>query len=132
MKVLGFYSELWPSVSEPSEGSIRAFVGDSPQPNEKDVAAYLRGGYTLFASMGVADDVLGSGEGILGGSSLFTDGEWVWRGDLWFYVSNYHLRLPDEFTSKVRALGYAVPSVEQQRLAVLTDEIQALRAGKRK
>ncbi|MFF4159449.1 hypothetical protein [Streptomyces sp. NPDC001678] len=131
MKVLGFYSELWPSSSE-WDGGIRDFVTDAPQPNEQDVAAYLRGGHTLFASMGVVDDVLGSGEGIVGGSSLFTDGEWVWRGDLWFYATTYHLRLPEEFTSKIHAAGYAVPPVAQERLMELTDEVLVLRSRGRK
>ncbi|MEU4930770.1 hypothetical protein AB0G54_30435 [Streptomyces yokosukanensis] len=131
MKVLGFYSELCSSSPE-ATNSIRSFVADAPQPNESGIASYLRSGHTLFASMGIVDDVLGSGENIMGGGSLFTDGEWVWRGDLWFYVSRHHVALPDEFRAKVESLGFAVPSVEQERLLVLTDELQTLRAGKRK
>ncbi|GHC74446.1 hypothetical protein [Streptomyces cinnamoneus] len=126
MKALGFYRELWPSSSD-WDGNIGDFVSNSPQPNEQEVAAYLRNGHALFASMGVVDDVLGSGESIVGGSSLFTDGDWVWRGDLWFYVVTYHLLLPDEFTSKIRASGYSMPSVEQDRLVELTDAVQSLR-----
>lgn len=131
MKVLGFYSELWPSSPEATD-SIRSFVAASPQPDEREVASYLRSGHVLFASMGVVDDVLGSGENIMGGGSLLTDGDWVWRGDLWFYVSRHHVTLPDDFRAKTSSLGYVIPSVEQERLAVLTDEVQALRAGRQK
>ncbi|MYR89603.1 hypothetical protein GTY41_33000 [Streptomyces sp. SID685] len=131
MKVLGFYSELWPSSPE-AASSIRSFVADTAQPNESEIASYLRNGHVLFASMGVVDDVLGSGENIMGGGSLYTDGEWVWRGDLWFYVSRHHVVLPDDFRSKAESLDYAVPSVEQERLMTLTDELQALRSGHRK
>ncbi|WP_369391996.1 hypothetical protein AB5J72_33720 [Streptomyces sp. CG1] len=131
MKVLGFYSELWSSSPE-ATSSIRSFVAGAPQPNESEIASYLRSGHMLFASMGVVDDVLGSGEDIMGGGSLFTDGEWVWRGDLWFYVSRHHVVLPDDFRAKAESLGYVVPSVEQERLMALTDELQTLRSGKRK
>ncbi|MEU3422759.1 hypothetical protein AB0F39_30130 [Streptomyces murinus] len=131
MKVLGFYSELWPSSPE-ATSSIRSFVADTAQPNESKIASYLRNGHMLFASMGVVDDVLGSDENIMGGGSLYTDGEWIWRGDLWFYVSRHHVVLPDDFRSKAESLDYAVPSVEQERLMTLTDELQALRSGHRK
>lgn len=124
MQILGCCSELWPSSPE-ATSSIRSFVAGVPQPNESEIASYLRSGHVLFASMGVVDDVLGSGENIMGGGSLFTDGEWVWRGDLWFYVSRYHVVLPDDFRAKVDSLGYDVPSVEQERLMALTDELQA-------
>ncbi|MEU8972642.1 hypothetical protein AB0D11_25795 [Streptomyces monashensis] len=124
MQILGCCSELWPSGPE-ATSSIRSFVAGVPQPNESEIASYLRSGHVLFASMGVVDDVLGSGENIMGGGSLFTDGEWVWRGDLWFYVSRYHVVLPDDFRAKVDSLGYDVPSVEQERLMALTDELQA-------
>jgi hypothetical protein len=82
--------------------------------------------------MGVVDDVLGSGESIMGGGSLLTDGEWVWRGDLSFYVYQHHVVLPDEFRGKAESTGYTVPPVEQERLMLLTDEVQALRSGKQK
>ncbi|MEW2580398.1 hypothetical protein [Streptomyces syringium] len=129
MKVLGFHEETWPATPG-SVGSIRDAVTDAPGPDEREIAAYLRGGHVLFASMGVVDDVLGSGESIVGGGSLFTDGEWVWRGDLWFYVTTYHLALPDEFVTRARAAGFQVPAVGRERLMELTDAVLALRSTK--
>ncbi|MEU1672286.1 hypothetical protein ABZ752_09665 [Streptomyces roseifaciens] len=127
MKVLGFHEETWPATPG-SVGSIRDVVTDAPSPDEQRIAVYLQGGHVLFASMGVVDDVLGSGENIVGGSSLFTDGEWVWRGDLSFYVTTYHLALPDEFVGRARTAGFEVPAVGQQRLMELTDAVRALRS----
>jgi hypothetical protein len=40
--------------------------------------------------------------------------------------------LPDDLRVKANSLGYVVPSIEQERLAVPTDEVQALRAGGQK
>ncbi|MEU8548678.1 hypothetical protein AB0C81_17085 [Streptomyces roseoverticillatus] len=128
MKVLGFHEETWPATPG-SMGSIRDAVTDAPGPDEQEIAAYLRGGHVLFASMGVVDDVLGSGESIIAGGSLFTDGEWVWRGDLSFYVTTYHLALPDEFVGRARAAGFQVPAVGQERLMELTDAVQKLRSA---
>nr|BFD81632.1 hypothetical protein StreXyl84_10330 [Streptomyces sp. Xyl84] len=131
MKVLGFYRELWPSCSQATD-SIRSFVADVPQANEGEIASYLRGGHILFSSMGVVDDVLGSGASIIGGGSLLTDGEWVWRGDLSFYARRHHVVLPDEFRANAETTGYIVPPVEQERLVVLTDEVQELRSCKQR
>jgi hypothetical protein len=129
LKVLGLYSELWPSSPEATD-SIHSFVAAAPQPNESEISSYLRNGHILFASMDVVDDALGSGKEVVGGGSLLTDGEWIWRGDLWFYVSRHHVLLPDDFHVKAASLGYVIPSVEQKHLKVLTDEVQALRADR--
>ncbi|QKV91691.1 hypothetical protein HUT19_07955 [Streptomyces sp. NA02950] len=126
MKILGFYSELWPSRAGVPEGSIGNYASDVPVADEERLVSYLKDGDLLFAAMGAEKDVLGSGEYILGAGSLFTDGEWVWRGDLWFYLSTYHVRLPESFVSKVRSLNYMVPNVSEERALVLTDEVESL------
>ncbi|MEU5239999.1 hypothetical protein ACH4UR_33180 [Streptomyces lydicus] len=82
---------------------------------------YFRDGEELFSAMGTVGDVLGSNERILGGDSVFTDGEWVWRGDLWFYLSRYHVRLPDGLPTRVREQGYTLPVVDEARLISLSD-----------
>ncbi|GAA2713105.1 MULTISPECIES: hypothetical protein [Streptomyces] len=89
------------------------------QSDSAELADYLRAGHVLFASMGGVEDVLGSGEFVLGGGSLLTDGEWVWRGVLWFYVERYRFPLPEAFVAQVRAAGYRVPAVDAERLRVL-------------
>lgn len=130
MKLLGCYSEFWPSHPEAVD-SVRSSLAAAARADEGGIVAYLLGGHMLFASMGAVEDVLGSGEHVLGGGSLLTDGEWVWRGDLWFYVSRHHVVLPDQFRAKAQVLGYTAPSVERDRLAALTDELWAVQAGER-
>ncbi|MEE1930954.1 hypothetical protein V1J52_22710 [Streptomyces sp. TRM 70351] len=68
-------------------------------------------------------DVLGSGRYVIGGDSIVTDGEWVWRRDLGFYVRRYHVRLPEEFLNRVRSFGYTVPLVDDERLKEITFEV---------
>ncbi|MEV4433419.1 hypothetical protein [Streptomyces sp. NPDC049585] len=108
--------EFWPGVGE-------------SQPDSAELAGYLRAGHVLFASMGCVEDVLGSGESVLGGGSLLTDGEWVWPGVLAFYVDRYRFPLPEAFVVHVRAAGYRVPVVAGERLAELTEGVRSGPSG---
>ncbi|MFD0884583.1 hypothetical protein ACFQ08_08455 [Streptosporangium algeriense] len=126
MRILGFYEELWPARAEGSLGTIRDFVRDIPEPDEENVIRYLVGGHELFSVMGVNKDVLGSDYEILAGDSIMSDGEWVWRKGLWFYLSRYHVELPEDFLEKVRSCGYEVPSVPDPLLDELADGVSGI------
>ncbi|WP_340559008.1 hypothetical protein [Streptomyces sp. GSL17-111] len=126
MKILGLYKEFWSEKAGVSERSVREDVRGAPSAEAEKVHAYLRDGYVLLATMGATQDVLGSDESILGGDSLYTDGTWVWRGDLRFYVRRYHLALPEEFLDSVRESAYVVPPVPDDRLVELTYAIQEI------
>lgn len=123
MRILGFHEEFWPVGAGVPDGSIREFLAEDPGVLEEETVDYLRKGNEIFASMGVTEDVLGSGETILGGGSIYTDGEWIWRGDLGFYLLKYHLRLPGDFVEKVRTATSDILAVEDERLVELTYEV---------
>ncbi|SOE12109.1 hypothetical protein SAMN06272775_3093 [Streptomyces sp. 2323.1] len=126
MKILGHYEELWLERAGTPDGKLQDFTREKGQPDEDRIVQYLRAGEELFSAMGTVGDILGSDERILGGDSVFTDGEWIWRGDLWFYLSRYHLRLPDEFLTRARENGYALPVLDEARLIALSDELQEI------
>jgi hypothetical protein len=126
LKILGFFAELWPDFAGTPAGRTADFVQTDAASDEAALTDYLRSGYELLSVMGVARDVLGSDERILGGDSLFTDGEWIWRGDLWFYLRKYHVRLPEEFIARVREQSYTVPELSLDRLAELSTEATKL------
>ncbi|WP_432001747.1 hypothetical protein [Streptomyces sioyaensis] len=126
MEILGHYEELWLERAGTPDGKLQDFTREKGEPDEDRIVQYLRGGEELFSAMGAVGDILGSDERILGGDSVFTDGEWIWRGDLWFYLSRYHLRLPDEFLTRVRENGYAQPVLDEARLIALSDELQEI------
>lgn len=122
MKTVGFFQELNPKRPSVYQGNIADSVTTEALPDEKAVVSYLRGGCSLLDVMGAEEDVLGSGRHIVGGASLMTDGEWLWREDLQFYVTNYHLRLPDEFLAAIRRNNYRVPDVSVATLREVGEE----------
>lgn len=78
------------------------------------VIAYLRKGAPLAASPGPVRDVLNPSRGFAGTASVLTDGTWVWRDDLPYYVEHYAIALRDEFLRHVEQLGYVVPSLTDE------------------
>ncbi|MCM3266488.1 hypothetical protein M3765_21205 [Streptomyces thermoviolaceus] len=127
MKVAGFFEEFWTRSFGESAGSVRDFVAELPYADADEIGAYLRDGHPVFCAMGAVEDVLRPGEFLLGGASLFTDGEWLWRGDLWHYVRSHGVTLPEEFLERVRARGYKVPAIGRSRLLEVSDYVQERR-----
>lgn len=126
MKILGHYEELWLERASTSDGKLQDLTRETREPDEDRIVQYLRDGEELFSAVGTVGDILGSDERILGGDSVFTDGEWIWRGDLCFYLSRYHVRLSEEFLTRVREHGYTLPDVDEARLISLSDEVQEI------
>ncbi|MGC4879178.1 hypothetical protein ACLQ26_23335 [Micromonospora sp. DT43] len=116
MKTVGFFRELGPEPVTVYAESIEAHLAPEPLPDSAKVAEYLRHGHGLIDVMGAELDVLGSGQHLVGGASVLTDGEWLWRDDLRFYVTNYRLQLPHGFLDHVRHNHYQVPEISDQAL----------------
>ncbi|MFI9030776.1 hypothetical protein [Streptomyces sp. NPDC053560] len=125
MQIADFFEELWaPSFGKPV-GSVRDFLSPEPYEDDKQIAEYLLAGHEIFSVMGSSEDVLGTGKTILGGDSILSDGEWLWRGDLWFYVRTHHVKLPDEFLAHVRENDYFMPAEDEPRLVEIAKYVQA-------
>ena len=43
------------------------------------------------------------------GSRCLTDGTWSWPEGLPHYITDHHVRLPDDFVAHMRRLNWAVP-----------------------
>lgn len=54
--------------------------------------------------------LLGCGENLVGCSSLFTDGSWVWRRDLAHYVGRHGVLLPPELVERMRGFDWKPPA----------------------
>jgi hypothetical protein len=125
LPIVGAFSELWPRWRGVELPSIRDAVSDRPEPDEDELAEYLRGGQKLMVFMGVTEDLFGSGEQFFG-HNIMTDGSWVWRESMCFYVRRYHVRLPSEFVEAVRAVDYRRPEVGAERARALVEQVRPL------
>ncbi|WP_431894784.1 hypothetical protein [Micromonospora haikouensis] len=116
MRTVGFFRELGPDPVEVYAESIHAHLTPDPLPDTGRVTNYLRNGHGLIDVMGAELDVLGSGRHLVGGASVMTDGEWIWRDDLRFYVDTYPVRLSGDFLASIRASDYHVPDLRIEDL----------------
>ena len=57
----------------------------------------------------MTEDVIKPEKGNAGVASEYTDGTWLWRGDLSYYVRNYKLKLPEEFIDDMIRNNWKVP-----------------------
>ncbi|MFJ3700738.1 MULTISPECIES: hypothetical protein [Streptomyces] len=125
MQIAGFFQELWAPSFGQAAGSVQDFVMPTPYTDAKKITEYLLAGHDIFSVMGSSRDVLGSGKTVLGGDSILSDNEWIWRGDLWFYVWNHRVQLPGEFLARLRANNYEMPAENEQRLTEIARYVQS-------
>jgi hypothetical protein len=117
VRAVGFFSELSPGWGFPEEGLMSDAVRSDGDPDESDIVAYLRDGPEIWSEMSAGTDVLDpQGPTLVAIGSLHTDGSWLWRKDLPYYVAKYHLSLPVEFIAHVRGLEYKIPELPESRL----------------
>ncbi|WP_331735508.1 hypothetical protein OG379_41000 (plasmid) [Streptomyces sp. NBC_01166] len=125
MKIAGFFHELWAPCFGRAAGRVRDFTRPTPYEDAKKITEYLLAGHDIFSVMGSSEDVLGSGKAVLGGDSILSDNEWIWRGDLWFYVWTYHVQLPEEFLERVRGDDYRPLAENEPQLVEIARYVQA-------
>lgn len=109
MKVctVGYYKEMPESKAEAE--SILDFINKCNIEDIENICNYLDSGVALIVVPGVAEDVITPEKGNAGVLSEYTDGTWLWRGDLSYYVRNYNLKLPDEFIETMKRNNWKVP-----------------------
>ncbi|MDQ1304886.1 MAG: hypothetical protein QG671_714 [Actinomycetota bacterium] len=120
MKFAGMFRELGPVGLDIAQESIFEQVLPEDLPDLDDVVRYLESGYELIAMMDVNDDVFDRSRRFLGGSSVLTDGDWLWRDDFTRYVSLHRVAVPDELLSTIRRRDYVVPALEEAILIECT------------
>ena len=98
MKAIGVFKELSREISE-SALSIYDAKGQLTPSAAKKISGYLNSGIPIFDVMEGVVDPFDSSKIISGGSSLLSDGYWVWRLDLAYFVENYMVGLPDQFVA---------------------------------
>ncbi len=103
----GYYKEM--PHGEPTNPSIKEFIGKEDVSMVDKIYSYLTSGVPLAATPGIVNDVINPDKGIAGSPSAFTDGTWIWPGDLAYYVKNYRLKLSDEFIKTMVDNDWSIP-----------------------
>ena len=124
MRLVGFYREFQIVDNGAYAGNIHDVVRPNPSVDEAEVLSYLNGGARVVEFMEAARDVISGDNYVTAGSSLVTDGLWVWRLDLAHYVARYHLELDREFLLRVAEHDGVCPEVSMEALRSVTDDIK--------
>ncbi|MFI8347422.1 hypothetical protein [Streptomyces sp. NPDC085596] len=122
MRLIGFYQEMDSAYAAGWGGPIPPAESGAGKYPSADVVRYLKAGYPIFDVMELTVDVIGGAFRVPGGSSLLSDGEFVWREDLAAYVENYHIDLPHDFLEKAGRHHFQIPAVEVDSLLRLSVE----------
>ena len=95
LRTVGYYKEM-PHGQE-TDPSMEEFLNQEDPEQAEMICDYLRNGSALIVSPGETVDVLHPERGFSGTATAYTDGTWVWPGDLAYYVESYLLKIPEEF-----------------------------------
>jgi hypothetical protein len=125
-KTAGMFIELGPVRSAERQESILASVSPEPLADVDQVLAYLKAGHGLIAMMDLQDDVVDGSRQVMNGSSVRTDGDWLWREDLAYYVERHNVAIPTEFLDLVRRRRYRVPDLDEPTLEECTVQAEHL------
>jgi hypothetical protein len=127
MKIIPPFREQDPA--DPRAPLMMDHVGELRADDAADLAAYLRSGVVVAAVPMALTDVLGEDRHHVPAPHLLTDGEYVWRADLPYYVERYRVGLPADFVRHVSGSKYTI-SVPPGRVAQIVAEVK--RAWKEK
>src|SRR3954464_4053302 len=120
VRTAGMFVELGQTRHPDPPQYIADHIGAEPLEDADQVTQYLSNGYLLIDMMDVERDVLDPEQEILNGSSILTDGEWLWRQDLSYYVRRHHVALPPDLLAAIRERQYTIPPVDEAQLIILT------------
>lgn len=127
MEMVGFYREMDPGNPDLFRESILGKVRNQASYPKSEVMNYLESGYEIFDIMEGTSDVINGLFRVPGGSSLVSDGRFVWRADLSKYVEHYNLELPEHFISFLSENSFSLPDASDEALlSVSTAASEAL------
>lgn len=126
LQAAGMFRELGEVRSGEPQPSIFDSVAAAELPDRDRVLGYLNSGHVLIDVMDIADDPFEPGRQIMNGSTVLTDGDWLWRKDLAYFVRIRRVALPDAFLALIRERDYAVPERDVPVLAACSQEARRL------
>ena len=110
LKSVGYYTETNHGIYNGL--SIHDIINLADPELIPQICEYLDSGIPLIVSPGCSEDVFDSTIHIPAGDNAYTDGFWIWPGDLSYYVSKYRLQIPDDFLQTMIRNNWTVPITE--------------------
>lgn len=126
MKTAGMFVELAQGRHPAPVQSIADNLSEQPVEDVENVVAYLNTGHVLVDVMDIENDVLDPTQQIMNGSSILTDGDWLWRMDYAYYVQRHNILVPEGLLTTIRHRNYIVPFVPEQVLIDLAEQAEQL------
>lgn len=120
LKEIGFFRELRHSERTGPSLVEAQHQLQLQQADVDEIVRYLEEAPTLATTGSLVDDVLNDQVKAVAREEIATDGTWVWRRDLAYYVRQYRVGLPSDFVAAVRLRHGELPALteaELQRLA---------------
>jgi hypothetical protein len=120
VKQAGFFRELHHGLPDgPSLAESRA---KEPSVDEADIVRYLSAATLLAISGVVPDDYFDAASTAAEYLGIATDGTWIWPTDLAYYVSRYHVRVPEDFVRHMYEMAWEPPRLDSDELRLLEAE----------
>ena len=94
-------------------GYIHDDIGQADTALISEICNYLDKGFPLIVSPGICRDIFDHETVIPTGDYEYTDGTWVWPGDLSYYVKAHRLRIPDDFLHTMIENDWLIPILEE-------------------
>jgi hypothetical protein len=106
----------------PSDPSIQESRDKVPQELRPLAAQYLRRGYIIFASGGMAVDDWFDGTRGIGSRDVRTDGIWLWPDYFAHYVEKYGVDVPQEFLDHMARQGWIAPELTEAKVREVLEQ----------
>jgi hypothetical protein len=126
LRTAGMFLEFGPIRSDQPQDSIFNHVHEEGLPDLARVVGYLEAGHILIDTMDIADDPFDPARQLMNGSTVLTDGDWLWRQDFAYFVRRHHVAVPDDFLALIRERDYAVPARDVSVLTACSQEARRL------
>ncbi len=121
MYLVGFFKELDPEFSNFPD-SIYDFKNKLDPDIKPMVLNYLTQSTGIMDWVDTVGDCLNRDRAIVGGSCEWSDGEWIFREDLAYYVKEYDVGLPSKFIEKI-INNNGIPPLSDETVRMDLDEI---------
>jgi hypothetical protein len=116
-------------------GPTGGVVINRPQVEPMEMAAltaYLTKAPVALATTKTGEDEMAPGAGLVVPRAYHTDGEWIWPAAVGYYLHRYRLPPQNELLAHIRARGFQVGTVsEERRQAAAAQMLEELAAAKR-